>query len=47
VTGGWRKLHNEQLYNLYLSNIKSDKIEVNEVDRENFMHGGEVYTKFS
>jgi hypothetical protein len=46
VTGGWRKLYNEELHNLYSSNTKSDKIEVDEVDRESCMHGREVYTKF-
>jgi hypothetical protein len=36
VTGGWRKLHNEELHNLYSSPsiIKNDQVKENEMGKE-------------
>jgi len=42
VTGKWRKLHNEELNDLYFSpHIICDQIEKNEIGRECSMYGGE------
>jgi hypothetical protein len=41
VTGGWRKLHNEELHNLYSSpNIISDQINEDEMGVVCSTHGG-------
>jgi hypothetical protein len=40
VTGGWRKLHNEELHNLFSSSsIIGDKVKDDDVDRARRMHG--------
>jgi hypothetical protein len=40
ITGDWRKLHNEENYNLYsLSNIISDHVRDYEMGRECGTHG--------
>jgi hypothetical protein len=43
VTGGWRKLHNEELHNLYSSPsiIRMIKSREDEIGREYSMNGGE------
>jgi hypothetical protein len=42
VTGGWRKLHNEELHNLYSSpSIIRIKVEEDEVGRTCGTNGGE------
>jgi hypothetical protein len=40
--GDWRKLHNEELHNLYSSpNIKNDEVKEDERGRECSTNGGE------
>jgi hypothetical protein len=40
VAGGWRKLHNKELHNLYISpNIISDKIKGDQMGEACSMHG--------
>jgi hypothetical protein len=42
VTGGWRKLHNEELHSLYSSpNIISDQIKEDEMGWACSTHGGD------
>jgi hypothetical protein len=43
VTGGWRKLHNEQLHKLYCSPsiIRNDQVKEDEMDRACSTNGGE------
>jgi hypothetical protein len=41
LTGGWRKLHNEELHNLYSSPSKINQIKEDEVDRACSTNGGE------
>jgi hypothetical protein len=41
VTGGWRKLHNEELHGLYsLPSIVSDQSKENEMGGASGTHGG-------
>ena len=48
MTGEWRKLHNEELNDLYSSYCSGDKIEKNEMGGACGMYGGggEAYTGF-
>jgi hypothetical protein len=47
VTGDWRKIHNEELNDLYSTRIIwVIKIEKNETGGSYSTHGGEVYTGF-
>jgi hypothetical protein len=48
VTWEWRKLHNEELNDLYSSPniIRGDHIKKNEMGRACRTYGGEVYTGF-
>jgi hypothetical protein len=42
VTGEWRRLHNEELYNLYSTKCYSDdKIKKNEMGRASSQYGGD------
>jgi hypothetical protein len=46
VTGGWRKLHSNELYNLYtFTNIISDQIKEDEVDWTWTAHGRRIHLK--
>jgi hypothetical protein len=42
VTGGWRKLHNEELYNFFTKYNYNDEIKDDEMGRACSMHGGEA-----
>jgi hypothetical protein len=41
IMGGWRKMHNEELYNLYSSNITRDKVKEYEMGMTCSTHGRE------
>jgi hypothetical protein len=46
VTGGWRKLHSNELYNLYtFPNIISDQIKEDEVDWTWTARGWRIHLK--
>jgi hypothetical protein len=43
VTGGWRRLHNEELHNLYLHRILlGDQVKEDEMDRVCDTHGQDI-----
>jgi hypothetical protein len=47
VTGGWRKLHNYELYNLYSSTNTGNQIKDDEMNGEHSRHGrNETYIKY-
>jgi hypothetical protein len=41
VKGGWRKLHNEELHNLYSSPNKNDQVKEDEIGRACSTNEGE------
>jgi hypothetical protein len=41
VTGDWRKLHNEELHNLYSSHKQNDQVKEDEMSRECSTNGSE------
>jgi hypothetical protein len=41
VTGGWRKLHNEELRDLYSSPSINEQVKEDEMDRAGSMNRGE------
>jgi hypothetical protein len=46
VTREWRRLHNEELYDLYPTKKLSDKLKQNKMGTQHIWRGGKLHTGF-